>query len=138
MHTFCMHTCIHKCSNWQNCEDDDTCLANRAANGKLAERPNERFFQFQRQQFEERSAAGSGSGFFGLGAGNSALTGLDKFEANSLTVVLREEILGHVAKYLTSLGQAVPQDPKVFMWASVHSSCVGHLPHVHEVGASHI
>ena len=147
----------------QDCSGDDTCLANRRQQGDQAHRPNEQFFQYQREQFEQvhaqwSAAVGSTSGglasLFGGGGGTSVapFSGLGEvFERSPAIVALREELLGHVEKYVTSLGQQWPPSTsggsgnnnddghhvKMFMWATVHNSCTSHLPHIHEVGSVH-
>eukprot|EP00750_Incisomonas_marina_P020786 INCI4087.2.p1 GENE.INCI4087.2~~INCI4087.2.p1 ORF type:complete len:306 (+),score=40.86 INCI4087.2:212-1129(+) len=136
-----------------DCGGDNVCVADRRKSGALADRPNEKFFQYQREAFEARQAnaqgetTGSGglSSFFGSNGGSLSsrpFSGLPSFGAvdtksPSVVTALRHEVLEHVQKYLSSLGQSPidEQDPSfaMFMWATVHNSCVSHLPHVHEV-----
>eukprot|EP00750_Incisomonas_marina_P020785 INCI4087.1.p1 GENE.INCI4087.1~~INCI4087.1.p1 ORF type:complete len:311 (+),score=57.37 INCI4087.1:212-1144(+) len=135
-----------------DCGGDNVCVADRRKSGALADRPNEKFFQYQREAFEARQAnaqgetTGSGglSSFFGSNGGSLSsrpFSGLPSFGAvdtksPSVVTALRHEVLEHVQKYLSSLGQSPidEQDPSfaMFMWATVHNSCVSHLPHVHE------
>jgi len=101
----------------------------------MAERPNEQFFKHQRESFEERQANARDGGALSslFGAASSVFTGLPELEASPIASVLRDELLMHVTKYLVNIGQPAPNaDVDIFMWATVHDSCVSHLPHVHE------
>ena len=105
----------------------------------MSERPNEQFFQYQRTKWEESVASKEGGGlssFFGSAASTPPFSGLDSFAGDATATALRQEILQHVNTYLTSIGQtAVDQsNVNIFLWATVHDRCIGHLPHIHEVG----
>ena len=106
----------------------------------MSERPNEQFFQYQRTKWEESVASKEGGGlssFFGSAASTPPFSGLDSFAGDATATALRQEILQHVNTYLTSIGQtAVDQgNVNMFLWATVHDRCIGHLPHIHEVCA---
>ncbi len=129
----------------QDCGGDGTCVADRRRTGSMALRPNEQFFQFQRQRFEreQQEHQQQQASFFGSGsASRGPFTGLGAaFESLPAARALRIEVMRHVNRYLAALGhqqqqqqqqQQLADDAVMFMWATVHDSCVGHLPHVHQ------
>lgn len=125
----------------QDCAGDKTCIIHQRDKSSLATRPNEQFFQYQRRAFENRVKRESNKGnvlsnIFGNSNSHlNVFTGLDQFELIPESKILRDEIMRHVQVYLSSIGQIElnHNDQQLFLWATIHHNCVGHLPHVHAV-----